>query len=325
MCLQCISSHTRKSERDTCLDRRDRRKARLIALATEDFSVRSNFAHQLLSLLNESPVNLNLIKQVINYRPDLSSQILRLCNSSLFSQHQRLLGVEEVSVLLGCDRMKTIVLTCFLMDLARQWLSRREMRRFWHHSVLTAMLSERIAHSLGDCDDDQLYNHAYLGGLFHDVGRLPLLVVAKEENVVCADSCAFSCGSSLADEKECFGLDHCDVARLMGPLWNFFPACSDIIANHHCPDRAPWNRHLVGIVGAADIICETHCLKPICPAEPIGVPSSSSNDELFASFFPEMEAKERSDLIETLQTEFLHLLPLLEFEFDNFGDALEET
>jgi hypothetical protein len=57
----------------------------------------------------------------------------------------------------------------------------------------------------------------------------------------------------------------------------------------------------------------------------MGVLSSSSRDELFASFFPEMGARERSDLIETLQTEFLHLLPLLEFEFDNLSEALEET
>lgn len=45
---------------------------------------------------------------------------------------------------------------------------------------MSGMLSERIAKWIEYSEREQ----AYLGGLLHDIGTLPLLVVAKEENAL---------------------------------------------------------------------------------------------------------------------------------------------
>jgi HD-like signal output (HDOD) protein len=221
--------------------------------------------------------------------------------------------------------MKTLVLTCSLVDFMRRRLPRVEMQRFWQHSILTALLSERIARWLDDFECDQSYQHAYLAGLLHDVGMLPLLVVAAEENAICKDACSPSWGSSLDQEKEYFGLDHCEVGQLLGPSWDFFPASSDVITNHHRPGRASCNSYLTSVIAAADNICEIISTEPASAGESHDVLESSQRDDFFALCFPEMDTNKRSDLIEMLETEYLHLLPLLDFGNGKFTEGFDKS
>jgi HD-like signal output (HDOD) protein len=258
---------------------------------------------------------------VSDNHPGLSSQIRRDCNAALFNQHQHSLRLEEASVLLGCDSMKMIVLRSFLLDFTRQWLSGTNLRRFWQHSILVATLSERIAQLLGYDEGYRLSKYAYLGGLFHDVGILPLLVMTANEEAPCENPRVNSYFSSLAEEKERFGLDHCDVAHILGPFWNFFPGCSEIIVHHHSPHLTPRNRDLVGIVAAADIICEAYGFALAGAAESQDRLNSSSLDDLFVLCFPGMENNRRIDLMEILESELLHLLKVSEFESDAFSET----
>jgi HD-like signal output (HDOD) protein len=316
-----IATQSRRTQQDARPDLRHSRKERLITLATEDFSAASSPVSELISLFNRQPVNLSLIKRIIDDHPSLSSEILRLCNATLSNQHQHSLGLEEASVLLGCDSMKRIVLRSFLLDFTRQWLSGTDLRRFWQHSILVAMLSERIAHLLGYSEGDRVSKYAYLGGIFHDVGILPLLGMTADENEFCENPRIYSDCSSLAEEKERFGLDHCEVAQIIGPFWNFFPGCSEIIVHHHSPHLTPRYRDLVGVVGAADIMCEACGFTPACAADSNDGLNSSFWDDLFALRFPGMKKNRRADLMETLETEHLHLLQLSEFESDDFSEV----
>ncbi len=316
-----IATQRRTTQQDTRLTLQHRRKDRLLSLVTEDFLVASRPASELVSLFSQRPVHLRAIKSMSDAHPSLSSQILRDCNAALFNQHQHSLGLEEASVLLGCDSMKMIILRSFLLDFARRWLSGTNLRRFWQHSILAATLSERIVQLLDCREGYQLSTYAYLGGLFHDVGILPLLVVTENEEAVYENSRVHSYFSSLAEEKEQFGLNHCDVAQILAPFWNFFPGCSEIIVHHHGPHLTPRNRDLVGIVAAADIICKAYGFTLAGAEESQNGLNSSSRDDLFAACFPGMEKHRRRDLVEVLETELLHLLKVSEFESDAFSET----
>jgi hypothetical protein len=52
---------------------------------------------------------------------------------------------------------------------------------------------------------------------------------------------------------------------------------------------------------------------PADDGEPQELLDSTSQDEWLAVCFPRLDTKDRSELIEMLETEYLHLLPMIEF------------
>lgn len=159
---------------------------------------------------------------------------------------------------------------------------------------------------------------AYLGGLLHDIGTLPILLVAKEENALSEKTKSGPWGGTLEIEKEFFGMTHCEVGRWIGQAWNFFPSFIDVFENHHYPNRSVRDPHLVGIVAAADHFCEARAVEALdaCPdgeAEELAEMSPAFGDEFLSLCLPLLDVKERSELTEMLESEYLHLLPVLEF------------
>jgi putative nucleotidyltransferase with HDIG domain len=286
-----------------------KRKARLMSFLTEGLPTMPSFVFELNTLLSSPSVNLKRVAKIIRNDPSMSAQVIRLCNSALFSLRRRVLSIEEAAILMGSERLRTLVLTCSVMEFTGKQLSRNEVQAFWQHSFMTAMLSERIAKWLEYSEREQ----AYLGGLLHDIGMLPLLVVASEENALRGDISSEPWGGSLDAEKSYFGLNHCEVGRWIGQSWNFFPSFIDVFENHHHPERSARDPHLVGIVSAADHFCETHAMVPADDGEPQELLDSTSQDEWLAVCFPRLDTKDRSELIEMLETEYLHLLPMIEF------------
>ena len=234
-----------------------------------------------------------------------------MCNSALFSLRRRVLSMEEAAILMGSERLRTLVLTCSIMEFTGRQLPRAEVQTFWSHSFLTGMLSEHIARWMEYSEREQ----AYLGGLLHDIGALPLLVVAREEGALNGKTRTGPWGGSLEVEKALFGMNHCEVGRWIGQDWNFFPSLVDVFEHHHDPRRSSRDPHLVGIIAAADHFCECQGLNTIREGEPLELAGTdpSFEEEFLTLCFPRLDARDRSELTEMLETEYLHLLPVIEF------------
>ena len=292
-------------------ERQKRRKARLMSILTEGLPTLPSYVFELNTLLSSESVDLKRVGKVIRNDPSLSAQVLRLCNSALFSLRRRVLSIEEAAILMGSERLRTLVLTCSIMEFTGRHLPRGEVQTYWAHSFMSGMLSERIARWMEYSEREQ----AYLGGLLHDIGALPLLVIAGEEGALHGETKSGPWGGSLESEKDYFGMNHCEVGRWIGQAWNFFPSFIDVFENHHHPERSVRDPHLVGIISAADHFCECHSLNPVTDGEPAESAETdpSFEDEFLKLCLPRLEAKERSELTEMLETEYLHLLPVIEF------------
>ncbi len=294
----------------TSPERQKRRKDRLTSILTEGLPTLPSYVLELNTLLSASSVDLKRVGKVIRNDPSLSAHVLRMCNSALFNLRRRVLSIEEAAVLMGAERLRTLVLTSSVMEFAGKQLSRDAAQTFWTHSFMTGMLSERIARWLEYSEPEQ----AYLGGLLHDIGSLPLLMVAGEEGSLKNEMSTDPWGGSLEIEKDYFGMNHCEVGRSIGESWNFFPSFIDVFENHHHPEQSTRDPHMVGIIAAADHFCEFHKCNPVPEGEPLELTEMDPafEDEFLAICFPRLDAKERADLTEMLETEYLHLLPMIE-------------
>jgi HD-like signal output (HDOD) protein len=295
----------------TTLEGQQRRKERLMSFLKDGLPTLPSYVFELNTLLSSPSVDLKRVAKVIRNDPSMSAQVIRLCNSALFSLRRRVLSIEEAAILMGSERLRTLVLTCSMMEFTGRQLPRGEVQAFWQHSFMSGLLSERIAKWIEYTEREQ----AYLGGLLHDIGMLPLLVVAAEENTLKGDTIGGPWGGSLEAEKAHFGMTHCEVGRWIGQSWNFFPSFIDVFENHHSPERSVRDPHLVGIVAAADRFCERHSAAPPPDGETQEIPETDPplGDEFLTTCLPRLDAKDRAELTEMLETEYLHLLPLIEF------------
>src|SRR5882724_9795198 len=212
----------------------ERRKQRLMGILGQGLPTLPNYVLDLNALLSSQSVDLKKVGVVIRTDPSLSAQVLRLCNSALFGLRRRVISIEQAAVLLGTERLRTLVLTCSVMQFAGKRLPQEQLLPFWQHSFLAALLSERIARQVDYFEKEQ----AYLGGLLHDIGQLPLWMLVLEEESRNRPLPPADWPDNCAVEREYFGMDHCKVGRWMAVTWNFMPSFLDVFEAHHQPERA---------------------------------------------------------------------------------------
>jgi len=343
------------------VEEQERRKVRLMDILSRGLPTLPNYVLDLNVLLSQPTVDLKKVGNVIRTDASLTSQALKLCNSALFGLRHRVISIEQAAILLGSERLRTLVLTCSVMQFAGKRLPKERLTKFWHHSFLCALLAERLASHLHYCEKEQ----AYLGGLLHDIGQLPMWILVIGEQAAQRTAPPLDWVDNLQIEREYFSMDHCKVGRWMGVSWNYMPSFIDVFQYHHAPDRAQHDPYLVGIIAAADQFLIAHGQDSAAPnpiqdpiQDPIDdpiddagaesasgahapdttatspeaagsvvptivQPPSSHTTEAFEHIHPELppflqrclpdltESEHRA-LLDMMQTEYLHLVPLVQ-------------
>jgi len=118
-------------------------------------------------------------------------------------------------------------------------------------------------------------------------------------------------------EREYFGIDHCKIGRSMAVAWNFMPSFVDVFEHHHHPDRAQHDPYLVGIVAAADkfLLSQEDPPAPVADApqaSEVLLASEPEGPTFLQQCLPLLSEAERQAVMEILQTEYIHLLPLVQ-------------
>jgi HD-like signal output (HDOD) protein len=223
---------------------------------------------------------------------------------------ERVYNIEHAVILLGTERLRTLVLTCSLLECVGNCLSPTDLQSFWQHSLLTATLSARSALCLRHPEADL----AYLAGLLHDVGVLPLLILAlrsKEPNLVPG---ALLLGESVELEQKQFGVDHCSVGRCIGLSWNFSAELISVLEHHHRPQEARQGVVLVEIVRAADLVCQMHGVGVGGEPPRIALGEQNKYKDLLDSCAPSLTEEERAKWAKTLELEFPNIIRLLQMQ-----------
>lgn len=307
--------------------RQERRKNRLMTILGKGLPTLPSYLMDLNALLSSPLVDLKKVAKVIRTDPSLSAQVLRLCNSALFGLRRRVLSIEQAAVLLGTERLRTLVLTCAVMQFAGKHVPVKSLLGFWQHSFLTALLCEKTARFVEYMEAEQ----AYLGGLLHDIGQLPLWMLVMEETARGGELPPEGWVDNLEIERQYFGIDHGKVGRWMAVAWNFMPSFLDVFENHHEPARAQHDPYLVGIVAAVDHFLEFQAVPevqlddeasgenaseapeaPAAAGEAVPIALDAGVPEFFAQCFPALADSEQLQVLEILRTEYVHVLPLVQ-------------
>lgn len=291
------------------LETKQSRKLALMAGLSEGLPTLPAYVFELNSLLAANPVNLKRVGEILRTDPSLTAQVLRLCNSAFMGFRERITRLEHAIILVGTERLRTMVLTCSLVQYAGRRVASEDVQSFWQHCFLTATLSERLARAIAYPHPEQ----AYLAGLLHDIGVLPLLVIASSEPQRFEASEPFTWSESLDQERERFGADHCEVGRWIGISWNFPPVLLEVMEFHHNPREATQDTHLVGIVAAADQFCGRRGVTMGGLPPELSESGNNLDQVILRACLPQLQPAEAEKLAEMLETDFLHIVQLMEF------------
>ncbi len=171
---------------------------------------------EVTELLNDGDVDVKTLADKINHDLVLSAKVLRLSNSAYFGCSREVSSIQEAVSLIGLAKLETLVIACGVVS-AFTDVPGLNLKRFWQHSLVTAAIARQLAKEAG-LDADA----AYMAGLMHTVGELPIHIVfpgaGKKIDEVCL-------GRNVLErskvEQSVIGIDHCQVGEKLARHWNF--------------------------------------------------------------------------------------------------------
>jgi HD-like signal output (HDOD) protein len=185
----------------------------------------SPVAVRLLSLLASESVSFKEVSRLISIDPVLSGEVLRLANSGLYGRRAEVDSILFAIAILGCGKLTQIVVTAALWH----GLPHRTapfVRDWWRHSIAAALIARQSS-------DDKLKDLSYTAALLHGVGQLALFQDAPHDYTALVESAYAGAVDLLAGEREAFGIDHAELARVILESWALPKNVCEAVATHH--------------------------------------------------------------------------------------------
>lgn len=210
---------------------------------------------RVIDICNNPRSTPNDLNTVIRLDPVLTARIMRLINSSYYGMPQRVNSMVRAIILLGMNTVKNVALSAaVLVDYRGASLfPALDDMAFWRHSLAVAV----IARVLGRRANTRLGESAFLAGLLHDIGKLPMNAAYPDVYKRVVSGVREHGVPTREIERDLFGFDHSWVGALMCDTWNLDAEVRDPILYHHEPEAAP-NQHkpVVRLVATADLVAQ---------------------------------------------------------------------
>lgn len=121
-------------------------------------------------------IDIRSIAATVSSDPVIAARIVQVANSAMYAGLKRIESVQQAITRIGLLATRAIVMTVVMKNLFTPVTPaiQHRMHTYYQHSLRVAALSHVIAERLTGFDPER----AFLAGLIHDIGTLPLLILA---------------------------------------------------------------------------------------------------------------------------------------------------
>lgn len=178
------------------------------------------------------------LAEALSMDPALSVRLLQVANSPLYRSRSLADNLNMAITRLGLGMVKNLVISLAMKQIynASNDVLAERFRELWLSSIKTAALSRILATNHKQLDNEL----AMLAGLTHNIGALPVLLMAEDEDEL------FNAPEEL--NKVILQLQG-EVGKHIFKAWNFPAALIDVVAD--CMD---FTRHSSGPADYIDIV-----------------------------------------------------------------------
>lgn len=220
---------------------------------------------RITELVNDPNSSIRQIETVIEVDPVLSSTVLKVVNSSFYGMAQEISALRLALVILGIKEIKNLVLPLSVFRLFSQGTVSKDfdIKEFWHHSATAG----QIAKSLSKKFNLQFAGEEFVGGLIHDIGKIALFKVIKEEYAEILRLAREDSIDLYEAEMDAFGFHLGHVGGWLGEQWHLPKKLIAAIVYHNAPQETEEHHQLVGIVSLASALTHATGVDPDGPVE----------------------------------------------------------
>ncbi len=207
---------------------------------------------RILELLRDVNVPSPVLTEAVGCDPMLAARLLRLANSSYYSQQNDITTIQKAIDTIGMKALYDAIMLGVAANTFAEEIGSAAGRAIWEHSLAVALVAREIT----DSSNMRGGENAFLCGLLHDIGKFVLLK---------ADSKGFKKLWDTPDDDEMmkaedkyFGINHAEVGALLINRWNLPPAIADVTLYHHEPSKTRQGVFIAHVVNVAEDIAKAN-------------------------------------------------------------------
>ena len=162
------------------------------------------------------------IAETLTQDASLSARLIQVANSPLYRSRNPIDDLQMAVTRLGVRMVRDLVVSLAMKQIyqATSDVLDEHFRNSWNTSVEVAAISRMLASTIPDINSEQ----ALLAGLIHNIGALPILVMAEDDDDLFQDSEAL--GDLIWELQG-------PVGELILKTWNFGDAFIEVVKNAH--------------------------------------------------------------------------------------------
>lgn len=188
--------------------------------------------HELTQAVGDPNASITAIGSIVRKDQSLTSRLLKLANSALYSFPSQVETIEEALQLIGLREMCDLALATSVISTFKNLPPELvNVADFWRHSIACGVTCGLLAEN----NHDPAAERFFVGGLLHDIGRLVMFLKARDQSLEILHRCEAEGAPSCAVERLVLGFDHATLGGELLALWHLPSTLVEMVRRHHQP------------------------------------------------------------------------------------------
>lgn len=185
---------------------------------------------ELIQMLNDPNVKYEDISEKVTHDQTISLKVLRVVNSAYFGLSRKISSIDEATVLLGLDKLKTLVIASGFSNSVTK-VDGIKLPEFWADSFRVAELAQWFAKRTSLVEADE----AFTVGIVHNIGRLLLHLTVPDTAREIRQLVVNRKAGLVKAEMDLLGFTSQDAGKALMDLWKFPSSIGNAVKHHPRP------------------------------------------------------------------------------------------
>ena len=229
------------------------RELEIMIMTASDLPTIPVVATKVMQLIENENATAEELSKIVASDPAVAARVLKISNSSYYGCQRQIQTLSHAIVVLGFATLKSLIVAASVKQVYQPYGLTEKM--LWEHSFGAGLAARIIAKETRAASEEE----AFLGGLFHDIGKIIMNSMNARQFQDVMQRC-YNDGLSFEEaERQVFSYTHSEVGGLVIKKWNFPDMLMHAVLNHHSfnfgeePDITQVK--LTCVVGLADMFC----------------------------------------------------------------------
>ncbi|MDD2365598.1 MAG: HDOD domain-containing protein [Desulfuromonadaceae bacterium] len=229
------------------------RELELMIMTASDLPTIPVVATKVMQLIECESATAEELAKVVASDPAVAARVLKISNSSFYGCQRQIQTLSHAIVVLGFATLKSLVVAASVKQVYQPYGLTEKM--LWEHSFGAGLAARIIAKETRLVSEEE----AFLGGLFHDIGKIIMNTMNSSQFQDAMMRCYNDAISFAEAERQVYSYTHSEVGGLVIKKWNFPDMLMQAVLNHHTfafvDEEDSYQINLTCVVGLANMFC----------------------------------------------------------------------